>query len=62
MREHREPIFPPSLPSLQLYLDYLQDWVKMSSAYNVLPAEWTTAKALSRKMNGREAKAARRFW
>lgn len=52
-----------SLPSPpQLYLDYLQDWVKMSADYNVLSGEWRTVKTLSRKMKGREAKAARRFW
>ena len=34
----------------------------MSPAYNVLSEEWPVVKALSRKMKGREAKAARRFW
>ena len=51
--------FPLFLP--QVYFDYLQSWVQVSSGH-VLEDEWRHVKEICTHIRGGEAEAGRRFW
>ena len=48
-------------PPPQVYFDYLQRWVQVSTGH-ILEEEWKHVKEICTHIRGGEAEAGRRFW